>query len=465
MAEHEAIVEQFRRRIGAWLVVRASVAAVALWAFLWGTAILALKAYREIDVAPLMWGLAGVPIAIGIAAWLALKKLPDRTALRALLDRRGGCGGLLMAGAECDLADWRVPAVELPSLHWNARRPLTLLAIAAGYVILGLALPGRLDAALTESRLDVRRDAERLSEQVEVLKEERLLDPKRAEELKQKIDEVRAHSAGKDPAKTLEALDHLQDVVTQAAKQGAERSAREAKDLGKVEAGAEAVQQAAPNLDPKQAAALMKELAAMAEKATKEGEKLGEGLDAELAKALKEGKLSSEQFKKLAAAAKLGRGEISKTAQKLFDSRLIDSDQLKECKGGQCDGKGLAEFLKKNGSSSLEQALKNEANQQRGNGGIGDDGPVETPLEFGDKTSDAGAKFKEVALPPSELNKLKESQTSGVSAVAPTRDPKAGPPQSGSLGGAAAGGGSANNATVLPQHNAAVGRYFDRPMK
>jgi hypothetical protein len=47
----------------------------------------------------------------------------------------------------------------------------------------------------------------------------------------------------------------------------------------------------------------------------------------------------------------------------------------------------------------------------------------------------------------------------------PKRDPKAGAPQSGSLTGTAAGGGSSNSAPVLPQHKAAVGRYFDRPMK
>jgi hypothetical protein len=68
-------------------------------------------------------------------------------------------------------------------------------------------------------------------------------------------------------------------------------------------------------------------------------------------------------------------------------------------------------------------------------------------------------------LPPSARAALKESERVGVSSAEPQRDPKAGPPQTGSLGNAAAGGGSANSATVLPQHKAAVGRYFERTAK
>lgn len=463
MPGQDQVVEQFRQRIAAWLVLRSSVAAVAGWAFAWGTAILAWKTAVGSWEPHLLWGFLGFPVAIALAARYASRRVPNPVTVRAMLDRRSECGGLLMAGAECNVQVWSrtMPAVELPAIRWQARRPLTILVLALGYTLLAGLLPGR--AAFENPALDVGRETDRIAEQVRVLKEEKVLDHERAEALAQKLDEVRAQTAGRDPAKTLEALDHLSDVVKQAARQSAEDAAKQAKDLGKVEAGAEAIQNAAPSLEPQKVTALMKELAALAEKAGAENEQVKDAIEGAIAQALKEGKLTKEQLEALAAAAKSGRKSIEKSARKMFESRLIDSKQLQACENGKCDGEGLAKYLKANGG--LEQGLKQQAKEQRGKGGVNDDGPGNTPLEFGDRSSEAGAKFKEEALPPSAVRDLKESQSSGVSPAIPKRDPKTGPLQTGVLSGPAAGGGSANSANVLPQHKAAVGRYFDRPMK
>jgi hypothetical protein len=97
-----------------------------------------------------------------------------------------------------------------------------------------------------------------------------------------------------------------------------------------------------------------------------------------------------------------------------------------------------------------------------GRGGV-NEGPGAAQLQFGEKSSEEGFKFREEALPPSDLAALKESQSAGVSTTAPQKDKSGGTPQAGALAGAAAGGGSANAAGVLPQHRAAVGKYFDRP--
>jgi hypothetical protein len=483
MSHDEQLVGRFYRDLTRWFVLRQSVATVTAWAFLWGTAILVLRATQGTSGLTLLWGAFGLPVALGLAVWIALRQLPDRAAVRAMLDARGECGGLLMAGAECDLGQWEAkPATaEMPRLSWNGRRPLGFLAVAVAYVALAFLLPAS-GLAVTEPPLDVNRPADRLTDQVRVLKEEKILDPERAENLKQKIDELRSQSAGKDPAKTLEALDHLNDVVRQAARQAAEAKARQANKLGQVEAAAEALQKTAPKLDPKDAAELMKELAAMAQKASAENEAL-QGELGDLAEALKEGKLSPEQMKKLADAAKNSKDAISKTAKKLHDAKLIDSDQLKACEGGKCDAEGLAKYLAKGSGNSdggmsgdgmgqnpsnkgkQKPTLKEGLSKQEGNGGVDDDGPGNTPLNFGDRSSNAGAKFKEEALPPSELAQLKNSQLAGVGKAPPKLDPKAGPPKAGGLTGAATGGGSANTAPVLPQHRGAVDRYFDRPMK
>jgi hypothetical protein len=465
VTRHELFIDQFYRRIAGWCILRQSVAAITVWAFLWGTAVLVLRATQDIAPVVLLWGLIGVPIAVALALRFALRQLPDRSSVRALLDGRGECGGLLMAGAECDLGRWAeaVPVVAMPRVSWNCRRPLTILATSIGYVLLGFLLPIDRSTLAGDSLLDVDRETDRLGEQVRVLKEEKILDPDRAETLKQKLDQVRASSAGKDPAKTLEALDHLNDVVRQAARKASEASAREANQLGKLETSAEAMHEAAKGLDEKTTTALMAELSAMTQKAAAENEQFKEGIDGDLAAALAKGKLSPEQLSKLVAAARAGKDAIRKSAQKLYNAKLIDADQLKECNGEcKCDSKSLAEFLKKNdGKSSLRDAIES----LDGRGGVSDDLPGNTPIQFGDRSSENGAKFREEILPPASLAALKESQVAGVSIAEPQRDPKAGSPSTGALAGTAAGGGSANTGQVLPQHKAPVERYFDRSGK
>src|SRR4029434_6193741 len=119
------------------------------------------------------------------------------------------------------------------------------LAVAVAYVALAFLLPAS-SLAENETPLDITRPTNQLAEQVRVLQEEKILPPERAENLKQKLDDLRSQSAGKNPAKTLESLDHLNDVVRQAGRQAAEEKARQANQLGKVEAAAEALQKAAP---------------------------------------------------------------------------------------------------------------------------------------------------------------------------------------------------------------------------
>jgi hypothetical protein len=375
----------------------------------------------------------------------------------------------------------------MPRLKWRGQRPLGFLVVAIAYVALAFLLPAR-GLALYETPLDITRPAERLSEQVRVLKEEKIIDTKRAEDLNQKIEDLRSQSTGKDPAKTLEAMDHLNDVVRQAAKQDAESKARQANQLGKVQAAAEALQKAAPKLTPKEMAELMKELNALAQKAAKESEAFQQELSPDLAAALNENKLTPEQLKELADAAKNGRDTIAKSARKLADAKLIDPDQLKACEGGKRDSDALAKYLAdkkgkdgkgkdgkgkdgmgedgqdgKDGKPMYGKSLEEGLGEMPGKGGV-TEGPGAAAIDFGDRST-SDSKFKEEALPPSEVASLKQSQLSGVGKAPPKIDPATGTPQAGGLTNAAVGGGSANTAPVLPQHRGAIDRYFDRPMK
>lgn len=457
----EMLVDQFYRRLAGWYLLRQAVATVTVWLFAWGTAVVVLRGAFSLSPLLHFLGVLGVPIAVALAAWLVQRKLPHRDVVRALLDGRGECGGLLMAGAECDLGRWTatVPVKSSPRLTWNYRRPAALFTVSLGYLLLSFLLPIDRSALAGDARLDLARETDRLADQVRVLKEEKILDPERTEQLREKLEQVKSSSASKDPARTLEALDHLNDLLRQEARKASELAGRQANALAQLETAADALQKAGSELGEKNLTELMAELAAMTKQAAAENDKLQEALDGELADAVKQGKLSPEQLEKLSRRTEGCKEGIRKSAERLHKAKLIDFDQLEECNGEcKCNGKELAEYLKKcQGKKGLSESLL----RMDGRGGVSDDPPGDTPIQFGDLSSEEGAKFREEALPPAAIQSLKDSQMTGLSATAPKRDPKTGKPVSGALAGPS-GGGSANTGQVLPQHKNAVDKYFDR---
>jgi hypothetical protein len=353
--------------------------------------------------------------------------------------------------------------VNVPRVRWRAGRSVSLFGLAGGFVLLSFLVPQRYVALGAGNRLEIDRDVEKLAEQIELLKEEAILEPARADSLKQKLDQLQDDASGKDPAKTLEALDHLADVASKAAKEAAENSARKAEQLAKAETLAEGLGASGDALDAKVLAEAMKELSALAQKAAKETDLLEKDLDPETLKALKEGVLSPEQLEKLAGALGKCKGGLNKRLAKLAKAGLIDLETLRRCeKSGECACKGsdLAAFLKEHSGCCLADILTQC--ETPGRGGVSR-GPGAAELTFGDASSEEGMKFKEEALPPAELEALKESKLTGLSREAPTVEKGGSPSKSGALQGAAAGAGSAHTQVVLPRHRGAVERYFERP--
>jgi hypothetical protein len=345
MTAHEQAVRQFGRRLAVLLVWRQALGLLTLWLFLWGTAVLALRAALATPRLPLLWGLAGVVPCAAAAFLLARRSFPAVAAVRALLDRESRSGGLLMAAAEGPLGRWQeaLPPVYLPQVRWQGRRAWLLLAASAAFVLLAFLMPQSLADLGSGPRLEVDNDVAKLAQQIEVLKEERLLEPERAEDLQKKLEEVRDDARGRDPAKTLEALDHLENVTHKTAREAAEDAGRKSEKLAQAESLAEALQKAGDKLDPKLRAEVMAELAARAKKAAEQKDLAD--LDPELAEALGKSSLSEADLKKLADALKDSKGKLAKRIARLAKAGLLDADALKQC-DAQCKGDKLAEYLK-----------------------------------------------------------------------------------------------------------------------
>jgi hypothetical protein len=346
MTAHEQAVHYFRGRLAALLVCKQTIAYATVWLFIWGTSVLALRAALGTDRLVLLWGMVGLLPCFALAFFAATRRIPAVAVVRALLDRESHSGGLLMAGAEHPLGSWEdvLPPVSLPQVRWHGRRAWVLLAAAVGFVGLAFLVPQQLAELGSSPRLEVGPEVEKLAQQIEILKEEKILEPARADDLQKKLDQVREDAQGRDPAKTLEALDHMEHVTKKSAHEAAEDAARKSEKLAQAESLAEAMSKSGDKMDPKLRAEVMAELSARAQKAAAEKD-LAE-LDPDLAEALEKGSLSEEDLKKLSDALKDAKGGLAKRVACLARARLIDLDALKKCEcAGECKGEALADYL------------------------------------------------------------------------------------------------------------------------
>src|SRR5689334_12153602 len=128
--DEDRALDAFRSQLFLVYLGKYGLAALTVWAFLYGCAVLALRGALGLQRDDLAWGLASLPVALAPAVWLAVRRLPSPAAVRAVLDRHARAGGLLMAGAECPIGGWQdeLPELNLPAVRWRSQRSWGLFA-------------------------------------------------------------------------------------------------------------------------------------------------------------------------------------------------------------------------------------------------------------------------------------------------------------------------------------------------
>ena len=455
---HQRATTRFIRQVGVILFARYSLGLLTAWAFLSGVVILALRTTTDLNRSSLLWSLAGLVPCLVAAAWLTIRRVPDHSRVRVLLDREGECGGLLMSSDSLEIGKWQdaIPEVAIPRLQWQSRRLLVLSFAAIAFLIAGFLAPVRSAAVVLENPLNVAREVEETEAKVELLKEEEIVTQEEAESFESQLDALEKQARGDEPARTWEALDHIQDSLVKKTDDAVERMAQANANLASAEALSEALANDGSELDSKLMAEAMKELSNQVEQG-KTGTKGDKPIPSDLAEGLKSGSLSKEQLKQLAEALKGQKGSINESLKKLRERGMIDLKKLKGAQeAGKSNSEGLAEFLKEHGK---DRSVR-EAMGEWGRGGV-DRGRGDAPMTWTDPSSERGAKFKEEALPPASVDALKESRMMGLSSEAPQVE-KNKTSGGGALAGTKAGGGSGVAQTVLPRHRGAVKRYFER---
>lgn len=476
-AHHDQAIQTFLRRLTTLLTLKTWLAIATLWCFGWGAVALALRASIATPRKPLLFGAIGILFAAIAAYLIARKQLPSPASVRSLLDRQNDFGGLLMTAGEQSVGMWehQLASVNLPRLRWRSARAWGLLALSVVFTAACLLLPLKYVSVNAGRSLDVGKEAETLTAQIETLKEEQIITEAKAEELKEKLDQLSAEAAGEDPAKTWEALDHLANSVEKAAKDAVANAATKQEQMEKAEALAEGLMSGSDQFNAQTMTEAMQTLSTMMQGAMKENEALANQLSPETQEAIKNGSLKPEQLKEIANALNQSKQKLNQQLSKLNQSGLnrgnINPNSLKGGASAQKrDNSGLSKFLKDNAQKmSVADAVgkwTEGGKDGNGNGNAPGQGGVsrgrgDAPMNWTEGSDEANAKFKEKTLPPGSVAGLQDSQLVGLSASAPEIQ-KGNLAAHGALNSSATGGGSAYTQTVLPKHKGAVKKYFER---
>lgn len=458
-ATHPRALRAFGRRVSMVLTLRCAVQWVVLWFCVWGVVILVARftgwGHRDWLVAGIL-GFLPLVIFAGVREHL---RRPPFLKLRATYDRLNACGGVMMAEEVSDMTVWyeRLSPAVIPALRWHSGKSMLMLGAAALFLAVALLVPERF-ARLGRARpLEIGQIVQDLQVEVEALKEEKIIEEKKAEDLHLQLSQMEKRATGLDPGKTWEALDHIKESNTEAARQAAEEASSKMTELAQAETLANALTLAAEmGMSSDTANRGAQELAAMINSAKIEEGLLKGRIPAELLSGLTQ--FNKEEMEALLKSLAFNKSSLSNTVARLAKLKLIDPALLAKCnKAGQCRGcKGLAEYL-----SSCTNACESICAVATcyGRGGV-TRGRGDAPMTWTDGASEEGAKFKEEALPPA--TQLSDAQVVGLSRAAPELSADDVTAASGALLSAAGSGGSAHSQIILPRHRPAVQRFFKR---
>ncbi len=438
------IARQSRRlSLGVFLATLADALAVFLLVF--GTAVLLVKLARPEWWPSVLW-LAGVVVPVSLGAWwLGRGRGFSRTQAVALLDRQVGADGLLMTLSERSDGTWaRVLSDRHPD--WEAGLPrvrpvraMRRLWLPAVFVLGCCVVPAR--PARTETvRTNVvgRQVTESLTETLEVLRENEIVDLKEAEELQQAIEKLANESQATPLShESWEVVDALNakmrartDESLMAARKAQDALAQLAADAGKADAP----------LSNDRREQLERETAESLRKLAKQGKfaRASPKLQARLRALLKDKRAGLPKDPK-------ARETMLSDLKDFLDK---ESKKLSECRGN-CDG-------------DVCGTNPSECKSGRpGRGGV-NRGRADAELTWGDEAQADGAKFKEVVLPPQSPDQPNK-EVVRQSASAPEVAPAASAPRGAARAAGPETGRQAWNRALRPKHRAAVRSYFDTP--
>src|SRR6185503_10837758 len=249
MSSHAGALKSFAKKLTLLLMVRGMVAWTTVWFFIWGVVVLAVRFSGLLKGKWLALGLLGcIPIAL-IAAIREWRRRESFSKLRAAYDDLNQCGGVIMAEEVTDMSQWQsqLPLPSVPALRWRNGRAFGMLTMSAAFSAAILLLPDRLTVLHASHPLEIGKLVGELKAEVQTLKDEKILEEKKADETQKQLTNMQEKSSGLDPSKTWEALDHIKESNADLAKQAAEEALNKMASLSAAQTLASAMQEASDN--------------------------------------------------------------------------------------------------------------------------------------------------------------------------------------------------------------------------
>ena len=407
-----------------------------------------------------LFAIAGIVALAGGA--LAARRSPPLAAILAAIDAANSAGGLVMCAGTDGASAWPVTVNRLPGIVWNASRATGGLALAMLFGLTTLLLPARFFAGTTRPATQgLGALVGELAERVSQAESENLLPEPLVAALSNQLERIEAGGDAADPARTLEALDHIEEELSKSADAQAEKLAAEQTALQATLALAEQMASsldAAPPTDAQAnaAAEAFSQLLAQAPLAPALASNL-------LAVVAGTNGLTTASLEQL--AAQLREAGMCREAQlkRLGELRLVDASACRgggSCTNAQACAAALTQMIEGSGPDAEAAACLAALCNTPGAGGLSR-GRGDAPLTWTDPASREGAGFKDESLTTTRMPAADQARLEGLSAVAPEVADTPAPATSGALlETAAPASGGSPQAPILPRHRETVTRFF-----
>lgn len=462
-------IELFQRRVLLGEFLHRAADALAIFLFVFGTAVLTVRLMLPGFWPHVLWlAIGALPVAAG-AWWLARQKLQSRRETIAMLDKRLEAGGLLMTLAERPDSEWSEHLPKLQSMWKEAlprlfpKRFTSYLALPLVFAVAACFVPLRQVRATPVTPQAVAQNAtQQLEELTESLDQAEILEEEDKKQLEEEVAKLQQET--KDTPLTHENWETVDALVERLQLRVDDAAAKSTKFQEAVAQLAKAAGGEGEKLSPEAQAQLEQDVAEAIEQLSKRESqaadiqpgKPGAGqksLKDQLQRLMKDGKakLPTDAKERQELLDQL-KDELEKEKKKLSELRK-KCKACSQCKGGQCDGEGQCESDK----YSDEQGPDKDG--KPGRGGVSR-GRGDAEMSWGDEADPKGTKFKEVLLPPGFADKPKD-EIAGIQLIAPTEEPAAAAAKGTQREIGASSGDATWNRKLSPKHRNVVRKYFD----
>lgn len=441
---------------------------LCIYFFSAGVIILLLRFIFHSTVNTLLVISAGM--AVGAIAYV-IKLLTYKTnvsALYAIIDGKNNFGGLLMASEEIPLdKEWiqRISETIPLRVKSDMRKPFWTILASLAFCTGAMYLPLPETPVFGTTHMDVKERIDEIKNRIDNISTNQIIEEERANELKDELNEIMASADAKDPTKTWEAIDSIENKSVSEMIKAAETIAAtdaaldDAQDiLDDISESMAKGEQSAIQRDKSM------ELAQILE--NKFGQDMaGLEMTPEMREALKNFKLTDQQMKDLMNILSKAQMANNLKLEDLKKLKFIDPANLKFREGGEgsedCTN-ALLLALSTTGMGGTENP-DDASSGLPGRGGR-DRGRGDAPMTWQDKISEENFKFTEKTLPPPKSGDFDRASTIMETYVAPKTDTASSPSAPGSLK-VAENGSVSHQQVVFPEHRKSVTKYFSRKTK